>query len=212
MFMIGRKGFFMLLTAMSIFLAAGAVFTLGGCDGGEDANEGGRQGPPAVSVVAAKAVTGDFLVYFQSLGTVTPLNTVTVKSCVDGELVRLHFTEGQHVTTGDLLAEIDPRPYQAELAQAEGQLLRDKALLKNARQDLQRYKVLLPQDFATPHQVDAAEADVLQYEAAVKVDAGKIAAVKLQLEYCRVTAPVSGKLGLKLWTRATSCALPTAWG
>lgn len=204
--MIGRKGFFAFLTAMPassptlllMFLAVGAVFTLGGCDGGKDADESGRQGPPSVSVVAAKAVTGDFPVYYQSLGTVTPLNTVTVRSRVDGELIRLRFTEGQEVKAGDVLAEIDPRPYQAELAQAEGQLLRDNALLRNARQDLQRYKVLLPQDSATPQQVDAAEAAVRQYEAAVKVDAGKIAAVKLQLDYCRITAPVSGKLGLKL--------------
>lgn len=191
-----HKGFCVFLSALLILAAAGTVFALG--SGGKDTGEAGRQGPPPVSVAAAKAVTGDFPVYYQSLGTVTALNTVTVKSRVDGELVTLHFTEGQEVAAGDLLAEIDPRPYQAELAQAEGQLLRDGALLKNARQDLQRYKILLPQDSATPQQVDAAEADVRQYEAAVKVDAGKIAAVKLQLEYCRVTAPVSGKLGLKL--------------
>lgn len=194
MFITGRKGFF---TGI-VLLAAAIAFALAGCDGGKDASGNARKGPSAVSVVAAKAVVGDFPVYYQSLGTVTPLNTVTVKSRVDGELIRLRFTEGQEVKAGDILAEIDPRPYQAELTQAEGQLARDSALLKNARQDLQRYKVLLPQDSATPQQVDAAESAVRQYEAAVKVDAGKIAAVKLQLAYCRITAPVSGKLGLKL--------------
>ncbi|CAK7029255.1 MAG: Multidrug resistance protein MdtA [Desulfovibrio sp.] len=190
----GRKVFFAALGAALALAVAGTVFAMGG----KDKNASGSQASAPVSVVAAKAVGGDFPVFFQGLGTVTALNTVTVKSRVDGELIALHFTEGQEVKAGDLLAEIDPRPYQAELTQAEGQLLRDRALLQNARQDLKRYKILLPQDSATPQQVDAAEAAVRQYEAAVKVDQGQIAAVKLQLEYCRVTAPVSGRLGLKL--------------
>lgn len=153
---------------------------------------------PPVPVLADTVKQGDFPVYFQGLGTVTALNTVTVRSRVDGELMKLHFTEGQEVKAGDLLAEIDPRPYRVELTQAEGQLLRDQALLRNAKQDLARYKVLLPQDSATPQQVDAQEALVRQYEAAVKIDEGVIEAVKLQLIYCRITAPIDGRLGLRL--------------
>lgn len=190
----GRKGALVLFGAAAATFLSGTVFAMGG----KGQSAAGERGAPPVPVVAAEAARGDFPVYFQSLGTVTALNTVTVRSRVDGELVKLHFTEGGEVKAGDLLAEIDPRPYKAQLTQAEGQLLRDSALLKNARQDLRRYKVLLPQDSASPQQVDAAEAAVRQYEAAVKTDEGNIAAVKLQLEYCRVTAPLSGRLGLKL--------------
>ncbi|MDL2210941.1 MdtA/MuxA family multidrug efflux RND transporter periplasmic adaptor subunit [Desulfovibrio sp. OttesenSCG-928-O18] len=181
--------------AFAVILAASAVVY--GMGAGEKP-KGRPTGMPPVPVLADTAVKGDFPVYFQGLGTVTAMNTVTVKSRVDGELIKLHFVEGRDVKAGDLLAEIDPRPYRAELAQAEGQLLRDQALLRNAQQDLKRYKVLLPQDSATPQQVDSQEALVRQYEAAVKVDKGKIDAVKLQLGYCRVTAPIDGRLGLKL--------------
>ena len=160
--------------------------------------DAGRQGPPPVPVLADTARKGDFPVYFQGLGTVTAMNTVTVRSRVDGELVKIHFTEGREVSEGDLLAEIDPRSYKAELAQAEGQLKRDQAQLINAKQELARYKVLLPQDSATPQQVEAKEALVRQYEAAIKIDQGKIDAVRLQLSYCRITAPVGGRLGLRL--------------
>ena len=152
---------------------------------------------PLVSVRGEKAVTGEFLVYFRGLGTVRPTNTVTVRSRVDGQLLKLHFTEGRNVQAGQVLAEIDPRPFQAELAQAEGQLARDKALLLNARQNLSRYKVLLPQDSVTPQQVDAAQSQVLQYEAAVKADQGRVDAAKLQLTYSRVTAPLSGRAGFR---------------
>lgn len=191
------------ISRLGVFAAMGALIALflpisAWAMGGNARGPAGQGGAAPTSVAAAKAVTGDFPVYFQGLGTVTSLNTVTVRSRVDGELRALYFTEGRDVKAGDLLAEIDPRPYQAQLAQAEGQLLRNLALLKNARQDLRRYKVLLPQDSATPQQVDAAESAVRQYEAAVKADEGAIAAAKLQLEYCRITAPVSGRLGLKL--------------
>lgn len=188
--------------------AFGPAFGMGS---GEKSGNGPGRMPP-VSVLADVAVLGDFPVYFQGLGTATPLNTVTVRSRVDGELVRLHFTEGQEVAEGDLLAEIDPRPYKAELAQAEAQLMRDQALLRNARQDLARYAALLPQDSATPQQVDAQKSLVGQYEAAVKADQGKIDAVRLQLEYCRITAPVSGRLGLRLVDRGNMVRASDATG
>ncbi len=164
---------------------------------GGSANGAGRMAVPPTPVRAQAVVRGDFPVYFYGLGTVTATNTVTVRSRVDGQLMRLAFREGQDVKAGDLLVEIDPRPYQAQLAQYEGQLLRDQALLRTAKQDLARYKVLLPQDSASPQQVDAQESLVRQYEGAVKVDQAQIEAVRLNLTYCHITAPISGRLGLK---------------
>jgi membrane fusion protein, multidrug efflux system len=154
-----------------------------------------RTGPMPVGV--ATAAKQSFDIFVNGLGTVTPLEVVTVRSRVDGELVKVAFKEGDLVKEGDLLAQIDPRPYQVMLMQAQGQLARDKALLKNAEVDLERYRTLLEQDSTSKQQVDTQAALVDQYRAAIESDQATVANAQLQLTYSKVTAPISGRLGLR---------------
>ena len=160
--------------------------------------KGAAPGMQATPVLAVPAGKGDMGVYLTGLGNVTPLNTVTVKSRVDGQLMEVHYREGQNVRKGDLLAVIDPRPFQVQLTQAEGQMARDRELLNNARLDLRRFKELWDQDSIARQQYDTQEALVRQLEGAVKVDQGQIDSARLQLAYSRITSPISGRVGLRL--------------
>ena len=196
-----RTGVWLLVLCI---LGGGAYFVFVRPDGakpGSVQQSGGKAGTNAMNrpqpVVAAAAKSGDINLYLNGLGTVVPLNTVTLKTHVDGELSAVMFREGQMVRQGDLVAQIDPRPYQVQLAQAEGTMARDQALLKNAQADLERYRVLFEQDSIAKQQLDTQASLVHQYEGALKADQAQIDSARLQLTYSRIRAPISGRLGLR---------------
>jgi membrane fusion protein, multidrug efflux system len=158
----------------------------------------GRPSPGApVPVQVAAVAKGDMPVTLSQLGTVTPLAMVTVKTQISGYLVQVAFKEGQMVNKGDFLAQIDPRPYQVALAQAEAQLAKDQALLKNAQVDLQRYNTLVAQNSIAKQTRDTQESLVGQYQATTKADQAQIEAQRLNLTYCRIVSPVTGRVGLR---------------
>jgi membrane fusion protein, multidrug efflux system len=150
-----------------------------------------------VSVIAATVATGDVNITQNALGTVTSLATVTIRTQISGYLSRVDFTEGQAVQKGDLLAEIDSRPYEAALQQVQGQLARDQALLQGAKVDLERYGRLVAQKAIPQQQFDTQQALVKQYEGQVAADEGQVNTAKVNLAYCRIQAPVSGRIGLR---------------
>jgi multidrug efflux system membrane fusion protein len=151
-----------------------------------------------VPVTVATARTGDLDVFLTALGTVTPLSTVTVRSRVDGQLLTAAFSEGQRVRRGDPLFQIDPRPFQVQLAQAEGQLAKDQASLENATLDLDRYRVLVEQDSIARQQLDTQAALVHQFEGALASDRAQIDSARLNLTYSHIDAPTGGRIGLRL--------------
>ncbi|ANE55234.1 MdtA/MuxA family multidrug efflux RND transporter periplasmic adaptor subunit [Methylomonas sp. DH-1] len=198
------RTWFWLVTPLLLSLAgAGIYFHNGEAAPEQKAEKGGKgrrffQEDDAPAVVAVEtARSGDFPVYLNALGTVTALKTVTVKPRVDGELVKVHFSEGQLVKAGDLLAEIDPRPFQVQLQQVQGQLQRDQALLKNAELDQSRYQTLLEQDSIAAQQTVTQESVVKQYRGSVEMDQALVDNAKLQLNYAKLTAPISGRVGLR---------------
>jgi multidrug efflux system membrane fusion protein len=154
--------------------------------------------PPSVAISTTVAQQGSIGVYINALGSVAPVYTVTVKSRVDGQLISVNYREGQIVKQGDLLAEIDSRPFQAQLEQAEGQYQRDKALLENANVDLNRYQLAYSKNAIPKQQLDTQLATVHQYEGVVKIDQGQIDTAKVNLAYCRITSPIAGRVGLRL--------------
>jgi membrane fusion protein, multidrug efflux system len=191
---------------ISLFFAAMAYYgyygrtdEVGGraVDGARPTRKGGDSAGRIMPVVAQAAKKGDINVYLTGLGTVTPVKTAIVRARVDGQIMRVLFREGQLVKQGDPLVEIDPRPYQAQLTQIEGQMARDQALLANARIDVDRYRTLLAQDSIAKQQLDTQEALVHQYEGTVKIDQGQLDNARLQLSYSRISAPISGRLGLR---------------
>lgn len=167
---------------------------------GKSAKGGGRGADPnrAQPVAAVAAKTGDINIVQTALGTATALRTVTVKPRVDGQLQSVSFSEGQLAKAGDLLAQIDPVPLQVALAQAEGTLARDAAQLNNARLDLERYRTLLAQDSIATQQVDQQAALVRQLEGTIKIGQAQVDNARLQLSYTRITAPIGGRLGLRV--------------
>lgn len=184
-----RKG------AIGVGLAVIALIATRGCRGAADASKGAAARPVPVTVATSR--TGELGVNLSGLGTVTPTSTVVVKSRVDGQLQRVLFREGQVVQQGQVLAEIDPRPFQVQLMQAEGQLAKDEATLKNAQADLERLQALVKQGIVSRQQLDTQSTTVNQLEAACKSDRASVASAQLNLTYSRITAPVSGQVGLR---------------
>jgi membrane fusion protein, multidrug efflux system len=165
---------------------------------GKGPGRGVGAGGFVVPVVVATAQRGDLPVYFNGLGTVTAFNTVTVHSRVDGQITKINFQEGQFVHQGDSLLEIDARPYQVQLEQAEGQLAKDQAQLRDVQVNYERYQLLYKEGVIPKQQLDTQGSQVGQFEGAIKADQGTIDSAKLQLVYSHVTAPISGRIGLRL--------------
>jgi multidrug efflux system membrane fusion protein len=166
--------------------------------GGGKSRSGAGGGSPVVPVVVATAQHGDLPVYFTGLGTVTAFNTVTVHTRVDGQLISVAFKEGQFVHQGDVLAQIDPRPFQVILEQAEGALAKDTAQRKDAETNFERYKLLYGEGVIPKQQMDTQQSQVGQFDGAIKTDQATIDSAKLQLSFTHVTAPISGRIGLRL--------------
>lgn len=182
--------------ALAILLALAAVWWLYHRATGQSAARRGAFNTP-FPVVAAPVSTGNINITYNALGTVTPLATVSVLSQISGQIVQLPFTEGQMVKQGDLLAVIDPRPYELQLEQTQGTLAKDQALLNQAQSDLARYRVLLKQDSIAAQTVDDEAHLAEQYAGQVKVDQSAVDTAKLNLAYCHITAPISGRAGLR---------------
>jgi multidrug efflux system membrane fusion protein len=161
-----------------------------------NADKAGRGGAAAVNV--GQSHTGNMGIYVNALGTVTPIYTVTLYSQITGRVMQVRYQEGEMVRKGEPLLDIDARPYEATLAQAEGALQRDEGLLAQARMDLQRYKDAFARNAIARQQVDDQEHTVVQYEGTVKADRGTVDYDRVQLEYCHIVAPIAGRVGLRL--------------
>jgi len=186
---------------ISLVLLALVCLLAWGCSGTASPQQKQGSGAAAnrpVSVSVAKATLQDLPVYLTGLGSVTASNTVNVRSRVDGQLVTVTFKEGQPVRKGDLLAVIDPRPFEVQLSQTQAQLFKDQAQLHDAKLNLDRFTGLLPSGIISRQQIDSQQALANQLEGAVRADQAQVDNAKLQLSYCRITAPINGRIGLRL--------------
>lgn len=187
-----RRPLWIVLAIVMVVLLAWGAFTLFG-KGDKPA-----VAPPPVQATMAPTERRDFPVYLAGVGTVQPNVSVTVKPRVDGQLQKLGYTEGQDVRAGQLIAQIDPRPFQAQLAQVQATKGRDEALLNNARLDLKRYNELIKEEATSQQTLDTQKSQVAQLEAAVRTDDAQVTYAKTQLDYTTITAPISGRTGLRL--------------
>jgi multidrug efflux system membrane fusion protein len=183
--------------AVVVTLALAALVWYASARPGKTASNAPAGPPPAVRVVAAPVQRGDLDAQLFALGTVTPTSVVVVRTRVDGQLVQVAFQEGQIVNKGDVVAQIDPRPFEVQLQLANGQRARNQALLESARTDLERFRTLLKQDSISALQVDTQASLVRQYEAVLQADQGTVDNAKLQLAYASIVAPISGRVGLR---------------
>jgi len=185
--------------ATVVFVLAAVCALFQGCSSSGDAKQQKAQaaGPRSVSVAVAPVQRQDVPVYLSGLGAVTAFNTANIKSRVDGQIMRVNFREGQSVNQGELLIEIDPRPYQVQLEQMQAQLFKDEATLRDAKLNLERYTSLIPSGSIAQQQVDTQKATVDQLDGQVRTDQAQIDSAKLQIVYCHITAPFSGRVGLR---------------
>jgi len=184
--------------AIALFVLAAVWASFIGCSSADPKQQRAQAaGPRAVSVAIAQVQRQDVPVYLSGLGSVTAFNTANIKSRVDGQIMKVNFREGQNVKKGDLLIEIDARPFQAQLDQMQAQLFRDRAQLRDAQLNLQRYTALIPSGSIAQQQVDTQKALADQLEGTVRTDQAQIENAKLQIVYCHITAPFDGRVGLR---------------
>ena len=196
-----RRRSLLVRIAIVAALAVAAVFAWQKFEHSEPSNQerenSGRHGQPPQTVRVASITLGDMPLTIDALGTVTPFETVTVRTQIAGNLQQVGFTEGQVVNKGDFLAQIDPRPYEAALAQAQGQLAKDNALLGQAQSDLARYQQLVKQDSIAHQQVDDQAALVAQDKAAIAADQAMVKTAELNVGYTHIVSPITGRVGLR---------------
>jgi multidrug efflux system membrane fusion protein len=195
---VSNRGRRWLIGAVAALILAGGVIWLRGGSGGAAARGAGPSRNSAVPVTIEPALKKNVEITLNAIGTVTPVCMVTVTSRVTGVLAEVHYHEGQLVKQNDLLAVIDPRPYQAALLQAQGQLERDKAILANARIDLERYRTAFREHAISEQQLATQEASVGGFEGTVKLDQGSLDAAQVNVDYTRITSPIDGRVGLRM--------------
>jgi len=186
-----------MLGIVAVALACASLLGCSSASSNSKQQKAQAAGPHAVSVAVAPVVKQDVPVYLEGLGSVTAFNTANIKSRIDGQIMRVNFTEGQTVKQGELLIQIDPRPYQVMLEQMQAQLFKDQATLRDAQLNLQRYTTLIPSGSIAQQQVDTQKSLVDQLDGQVRTDQAQINNAKLQLIYCNITAPFTGRVGLR---------------